>query len=121
MRLAHGRENSMFQVFVGFIPWIIYWSFSGPGLWTISILGGATAAGGVAAWRSLNPRNVKTIEIVTLAYFIIHAILTLGFGSSFLKIYGPIANSLVLALMSVSTLAMKNPFTYQYGSRGLAG
>ena len=104
----------MFQVFVGFIPWIIYWSFSGPGLWTIAILGGATAAGGVVAWRWLKRRNVKTMEIVTLGYFIFHAILTLGFGSSFLKTYGPIVNSLVLALMSVSTLAMKNPFTYQY-------
>ena len=41
----------MFQVFIGFIPWIIYWSFSGPGLWTIAILGGLIAAAGLVSWR----------------------------------------------------------------------
>ena len=54
------------------------------------------------------------MEIVTLGYFAVHAIITLAMGSSFLKTYGPIANSLVLAGMAFATLAMKNPFTYQY-------
>jgi len=104
----------MFQVFVGFIPWILYWSFSGPGLWTIAILGGLTAATGLVFWRWLKRHDVKTMEVVTLGYFSIHAILTLALGSPFLKIYGPIANSFVLAGMAFATLAMKNPFTYQY-------
>ena len=104
----------MLQVFVGFIPWILYWSFSGPGLWTIAILGGLVTAAGLAAWRYIVRRDIKTMEIVTLGYFAIHAIITLELGSSFLKIYGPITNSLVLALMAFGTLAMKNPFTYQY-------
>lgn len=104
----------MFQVFIGFIPWIIYWSFSGPGLWTVAILGGLVAAMGLVSFRTIRKRDVKTMEVVTLGYFAVHAILTLAFGSPFLKIYGPIANSLVLALMTFGTLAMKNPFTYQY-------
>jgi phytoene dehydrogenase-like protein len=104
----------MFQVFIGFIPWIIYWSFSGPSLWTVAILGGLVAATGLVSWRWLKRHDVKTMEVVTLGYFAVHAILTLVIGSSFLKIYGPVANSLVLALMAFGTLAMKNPFTYQY-------
>jgi len=104
----------MFQVFVGFIPWILYWSFSGPGLWTVAILGGLVAAAGLVSWRWLKRRDVKTMEVVTLGYFIVHAVLTLALGSPFLKTYGAIANSLVLALMAFGTLAMKNPFTYQY-------
>ncbi len=104
----------MFQVFVGFIPWIIYWSFSGPGLWTVAILGGMAASAGLVTWRWIKRRDVKTMEAVTLGYFIVHATLTLVLGSSFLKIYGPIANSLVLAGMAFATLAVKNPFTYQY-------
>jgi len=104
----------MLQVFVGFIPWILYWSFSGPGLWTIALLGGLAAAAGLVTWRWFKRRDIKTMEIVTLGYFAIHAIITLALGSSFLKTYGPIANSLVLAGMAFSTLAMKNPFTYQY-------
>jgi len=104
----------MFQVFVGFIPWILYWSFSGPGLWSVAILGGLVAAAGLVSWRWLKRRDVKTMEVVTLGYFAVHAILTLAFGSPFLKTYGPIANSFVLAGMAFGTLAMKNPFTYQY-------
>ena len=104
----------MFQVFVGFIPWILYWSFSGPGLWTIAILGGLVASTSLVAFRYIRKRDVKTMEVVTLGYFIVHAILTLALGSSFLKTYGPIVNSLVLAGMAFGTLAMKNPFTYQY-------
>ncbi len=104
----------MFQVFVGFIPWIIYWSFSGPGLWTVAILGGMTAAAGLVSWRWIKRHDIKTMEAVTLGYFMIHAIITLVLSSSFLKTYGPIANSLVLAGMAIATLAVKNPFTYQY-------
>jgi all-trans-retinol 13,14-reductase len=104
----------MFQVFIGFIPWILYWSFSGPGLWAIAILGGLTAATGLVSWRWLKRRDVKTMEVVTLGYFAVHAILTLVIGLPFLKNYGPIVNSLVLAGMAFATLAMKNPFTYQY-------
>jgi all-trans-retinol 13,14-reductase len=108
------KENKMFQVFVGFIPWVIYWSFSGPGLWTNAILGGLVAAVGLVMWRYITRRDVKTMEIVTLGYFAVHAIVTLVLGSVFLKTYGPIINSVVLALMAFGTLAMKSPFTYQY-------
>ncbi|HEY9152789.1 MAG TPA: NAD(P)/FAD-dependent oxidoreductase [Anaerolineales bacterium] len=104
----------MLQVFVGFIPWILYWSFSGPGLWTIAILGGLITSIGLVLFRYIRKRDIKTMEIVTMAYFAIHAIITLALGLSFLKTYGPIANSLVLAGMAFGTLAMKNPFTYQY-------
>ena len=65
-------------------------------------------------WRWIKRRDIKTREAVTLGYFIVHAVITLAVGSSFLKIYGPIANSLVLAGMAFATLAVKNPFTYQY-------
>jgi phytoene dehydrogenase-like protein/intracellular septation protein A len=104
----------MLQVFVGFIPWIIYWSFSGPGLWMIAIPGAVIAAAGLVTWRWFARHNVKTMEAVTLGYFVVHAIVTLALGSSFLKTYGPIVNSLVLAGMAFATLAVKNPFTYQY-------
>ena len=104
----------MLQVFVGFLPWILYWSLSGPGLWTAAILGGLIAAAGLVAYRYIRRRDVKTMEAVTLGYFAVHTVLTLGFSSSFLKEYGLIANSLVLAGMAFGTLALKNPFTFQY-------
>ena len=88
--------------------------FLGPGLWTNAILGGLIGAAALVTWRWFKRRDLKTMEIVTLGYFAVHAIVTLALGSSFLKTYGPIANSLVLAGMAFGTLAMKNPFTYQY-------
>ena len=104
----------MLQVLVGFIPWIIYWSFSGPGLWNIAILGGLAAAGSLVLFRYILRHDLKTMETVTLVYFAVHALVTLALGSPFLKIYGPVVNSLVLAGMAFGTLAMKSPFTYQY-------
>jgi phytoene dehydrogenase-like protein/intracellular septation protein A len=104
----------MFQVLFGFIPWILYWSFSGPDLWSAAILGGMLAAAGLVSWRWLTRRDVKTMEVVTLGYFAVHALVTLVLGSDFLKTYSPVVNSLILAGMAFSTLAMKNPFTYQY-------
>lgn len=84
----------MFQVFIGFIPWIIYWSFSGPGLWSVAILGGLVAAAGLVSWRWLKRRDVKTMEVVTLGYFAVHVVLTLALSSDFLKASGP--SSIVL-------------------------
>ncbi len=105
----------MFQVFLGFIPWIIYWSFSGPGLWTPAILGGLAAAIGLVTWRWVKrKRDVKAMEAVTLGYFTIHAIATLGLGLSFFKDYGFILNGLTLAGMAWGTLIARSPFTYQY-------
>jgi phytoene dehydrogenase-like protein len=104
----------MRQVLIGFIPGILFWSLSGPGLWTPALLGALLSAAGIIAWRWLTRRDLKTMEVVTAGYFTVHAVVTLGLGLSFLKTYGPIANSLVLAGMAFGTLAMKSPFTYQY-------
>ena len=104
----------MLQVLVGFIPWIIYWSFSGPGLWGPAVLGGLAAALGLVLLRWLRRHDVKTMEIVTLGYFGVHALVTLALGLPFLKTYGPVVNSLVLAGMAFGSLAFKSPFTYQY-------
>ena len=104
----------MLQVLIGFIPWIIYWSFSGPGLWVPAILGGLASSFGLVAFRYAKKRDLKTMEVVSLGYFVIHTFLTLVLGWQFLKIYGLIANSLVLAGMAIGSLALKSPFTYQY-------
>jgi all-trans-retinol 13,14-reductase len=104
----------MFQVFLGFAPWIIYWIFSGSKLWSLAILGGLFVATILVTWRWLKQRDVKAMEAVTLGYFLIHAIVTLGFNLLFFKNYAPILSNLTLASMAWGTLITRSPFTYQY-------
>jgi all-trans-retinol 13,14-reductase len=104
----------MFQVFLGFTPWIIYWIFSGASLWTPAILGGLLAAVGLVTWRWIKRRDIKTMEAVTLGYFAIDAVVTLGIHLSFFETYGFILNSITLTGMAWGTLLARSPFTYQY-------
>ena len=104
----------MLQVLFGFAPWIIYWIFSGLRLWNPAILGALLAAAGLVAWRWIKRRDVKTMEAVTLVYFLINAIVTFGFHLPLFKTYGPFFNSLTLAGMAWGTLIAGSPFTYQY-------
>jgi phytoene dehydrogenase-like protein/uncharacterized membrane protein len=102
------------HVLIGFLPWIVFWSLSGPGLWTPAIFGALLAAAGLVAWRWIKRRDVKTLEAVSLGYFAAHTLVTLALGLPFFKDYGPVLNSLVLAGMAWGTLLAGSPFTYQY-------
>lgn len=104
----------MGQVLIGFIPWIVFWVLSGPGLWTPAVLGALLSAAGLVAWRWRAHRDVKTMEVISLGYFLAHALVTLAFGLPIFKDYGPVLNSLVLAGMAWGTLLAGSPFTYQY-------
>ncbi|MBI5350895.1 MAG: all-trans-retinol 13,14-reductase, partial [Chloroflexi bacterium] len=104
---------SMFWIFVAFIPLIIFWSLSGAGLWTAALTAGVIASLILNGWRA-SQRNIKTMEVITLIYFVIHFTITLIFNSPFFKDYGVILNSLTLALMAFGSMLAKSPFTYQY-------
>ncbi len=104
----------MRHALVGFVPWIVFWSLSAPGLWTPAILGALLVAAMLVSWRWVTRHDVKSMEVVTLGYFAVHTILTVALGLPLLKTYGPLANSLVLAGMAWGTLLAGSPFTYEY-------
>ena len=104
----------MFQVLFGFIPWIIFWIFSGMDNWPVAILGALLSAAIIITWRRLSRHNFKTMEVVTLAFFATHAVVTLALGNDFLIRYGPVVNGLVLSAMAWGTLLARSPFTYEY-------
>jgi len=104
----------MLQTLLGFLPWIIFWIFSGMDNWPVAILGALASAAAIITWRWFTRHNFKTMEVVALGYFAIHAIVTLVLGNDFLIHYGPIVNALVLAAMAWGTLLAKSPFTYEY-------
>ncbi len=104
----------MFQVLFGFLPWMTFWVFSGMDNWPAAILGAFFVAAGVILWRWRSHHNFKTMELVSLGYFAVHAVVTLGMKQQVLIYYGPAINGLVLAGMAWGTLLMGSPFTYQY-------
>ena len=107
----------MLHVLIGFTPWILFWSASGAGHWPLAILGALAAALASVALRYQRTRTVMAMEAASLAYFALHAGLTLGCGSSLLKLYGPISNNLALAAMALGSLLWGAPFTYQYAKQ----
>lgn len=100
-------------IFAGFVPWILYWSLSGPGLWTAAVTGALLAALLLAAWR-LRRRSLKVMEVITLAFFTSHFAVTVVAGSDLFKRYDAVLPSAVLAIMAWGTLLAGSPFTYQY-------
>jgi len=104
----------MLQVLFGFLPWIIFWIFSGMDNWPAAILGALATSIAIVTWRRLKRHDFKTMEVVSLAYFAVHTLITLGLHNDFLIHYRPAVNALVLAGMAWGSLALKSPFTYEY-------
>ncbi len=101
------------RIFIGFVPWILYWMLSGPGLWTEAVTAGLAAALALNAYR-LRQRQVKTMELVTLAFFAAHFAVTVVLGSPLFNTCSAVLAGTALALMAWGTLLAGSPFTYQY-------
>jgi len=103
----------MVWIFISFVPWILYWTLSGYGLWTEAVTAGLGAALVLNAYR-FRLRQVRTMELVTLAFFAAHCAVTVVLGSPLFKVYDAVLVGATLALMAWVTLLAGSPFTYQY-------
>jgi phytoene dehydrogenase-like protein/uncharacterized membrane protein len=100
-------------IFIGFVPWILYWTLSGYGLWTEAVTAGLAAVLILNAYR-FRQRQLKTMELVTLAFFAAHFAVTIILGSPLFKTYSAVLVEATLAVMAWGTLLAGSPFTYQY-------
>ncbi len=100
-------------IFIGFAPWILYWALSGLGFWTEAVAAGLGAALVLNAYR-FRQRQVRTMELVTLAFFAAHFAVTVILGSPLFKTCSAVLVGAALALMAWGTLLAGSPFTYQY-------
>ena len=107
------RIPGMAWVFIGFVPWIIYWSLAGPGL-DVAGMGGALVAAVLLNGYRAYTRNVKTLELVTLIYFAAALGVTVLTGSGLFITYGGALVYLALAGVAWGTLIAGHPFTYEY-------
>ncbi|MGQ9496770.1 MAG: FAD-dependent oxidoreductase [Desulfotomaculales bacterium] len=104
-------------IFIGSAPWILYWALAGPGLWTEAVTAGLGAALVLNAYR-FRQRQVRTMELVTLAFFAAHFAVTVILDSPFFKTCSAVLAGATLALMAWGTLLAGSPFTYQYAREG---
>jgi len=103
----------MAWVFIGFMPWIIYWSLSGPGL-DVAGMGGALIAAVLLNGYRAYIRNPKTLDLVTLGYFAVAFGVTSLAGSDLFITYGGALVYLALAGVAWGSLLAGSPFTYDY-------
>lgn len=100
-------------IFINFIPWILYWTLLGYGRWTEAVAAALVAALVLNANR-FRQRQVKTMELVTLAFFAGHFAVTVVLGSPLFKTYSDLLVDVTLALMAWGTLLANSPFTLQH-------
>lgn len=107
------KVSSTVWIFIAFVPWIAYWSLSGPGL---VIPGVSVALVGALALNIYRFRigNPKLMDAVTLAFFALHLVFTVILHSNLFVVYGGVLVYIALALMAWGSLAARSPFTYQY-------
>jgi MFS family permease len=102
--------------FVGFAPWIIYWMVA-DGRGSTWLWGGLCAVlSGVILGVSLGRGGLKTLDIVTIVFFMGVTIAALVVGATerdWMDTYATTVSSGVLAAMALGSLLF-TPFTEQY-------
>ena len=102
--------------FVGFAPWIIYWIVA-DGRDSTWLYGGLCAVlSGVILGVSLGRGRLKTLDVVTIAFFAGVTIAAVVVGATerdWMDTYATTVSSGVLAAMALGSL-MFTPFTEQY-------
>jgi len=114
MKVSTSQGKSSFVgTILGFVPWIIYWVFAGS--WSI----GAAVIGSLISSLAINgyrwsKGKPKSMDTVSLLYFILMAIVVLVLRSDVILQYGGVLSSIVLASIAWGSLLTGSPFTYEY-------
>jgi phytoene dehydrogenase-like protein len=106
----------MAWVVIAFVPWILYWVFSGTGMPLSGILLALLAAAVLNGYR-VHMRTVMIMDLVTLIYFAAGFASIALLGSTLFLRFGGLLVYLVLCGMAFGSLAIRQPFTYQYAKQ----
>ena len=107
------RFPGMAWVVVAFVPWILYWVFSGTNMPLNGILLALSASEFLNGYRVLT-KKIMIMDLVTLLYFVADFASTILLRSTLFLRFGGLLVYLVLCGMAFGSLAVRNPFTYQY-------
>lgn len=111
------RFPSMAWTVVAFVPWILYGVFSGANMSAFGILLALSVSAVLNGHWLLIKRNFMIMDLVTLLYFVAGFTSTVLFGSTLFLHFGGLLVYLVLCVMAFGSLALRNPFTYQYAKQ----
>ena len=110
------RFPGMAWVAVAFIPWILYWVFSGGSMRLYGILLALSASALLNGYRALT-KSITIMDLVTILYFLADFTFTFIMGSTLFLRFGGLLVYLVLCGMAFVSIAIRNPFTYQYAKQ----
>ncbi|MEU6478565.1 hypothetical protein ABZ858_17030 [Streptomyces sp. NPDC047017] len=114
-RKAVGAGN----VFVSFLPWIIFGVVAGPSTWKYAALA-ALAASLLVSGRDLTHRQWNVLDVTGIVFFAVLCVLALVLDRHTLiwvETYAQVIASLAVAVVALGSLAF-DPFTAQYARRG---
>jgi hypothetical protein len=103
------------NVFLAFLPWIVFAVVSGPSTWEYAALA-ALLTSVVLAVPDLRARRLKLLDVVSVAFFALMTVLALFLGRGqalWLETYAQVIASGVLAVVALGSLAF-TPFTEAY-------
>ena len=111
------RFPSMVWTVVAFVPWILYGVFSGANMPVFGILLALSVSVILNGYWLLVKHSFMIMDLVTLLYFAVGFASTVLFGSVLFLRFGGLLVYLVLCVMAFGSLALRNPFTYQYAKQ----
>lgn len=100
-------------IFLSFLPWIAFWVLSGRDNYQTAAI--ASVAIVIALnIRDLQQRNIKILDLGTLAFFVFLAIASFTHDAVWIDHYAAPLSSFALFIIALVSILIRKPFTLQY-------
>jgi hypothetical protein len=101
------------SIFIGFLPWIVYWVLSGHN--NFQVAAAASAAAVIFLnFRHVRKQTIKILDIGTLLFFVFLTVVAFTSEAHWIDTHAsPLSNAALFLIVLVSILIRK-PFTLQY-------
>ncbi|MBT8490606.1 MAG: hypothetical protein KJN62_06130 [Deltaproteobacteria bacterium] len=100
-------------IFLSFLPWIAFWVLSGRDNYQTAAMA-SVAIVIVLNLRDVRQRNIKILDLGTLAFFVLLAIASFSSDAVWIDHYAAPLSSAALFLIALVSILIRKPFTMQY-------
>ncbi|MEA1936024.1 MAG: hypothetical protein U9M96_04280 [Thermodesulfobacteriota bacterium] len=100
-------------VFLGFLPWIVFWVLSGRENYQIA----AAASVVVVIFlciRDIQKRNIKVLDVGTLLFFVFLTLIAYTSEAVWIDTHATPLSTAALFLIALTSILIRKPFTLQY-------